>query len=304
MLGLVIGMVFLIVGAEMAGKGAKKTALAMGISPLFISLTLTAVLTSLPELAISLTSAFKSLWNGVLPGLVFSNSTGSMIFQGTISLAIIGLIRSFSFSHRINTDLKVAMFAAVLLTLFSIDGSIGRFDGAFLILFEIIYFRNIMKEVRKKSFKRPETAFLVSAIKGIMILSAGIILMIYSSSLVDDGARDLSAKFGWGDEVVGTITGYGTSFPELFFSATVLIFLGMQSAAVGNLVGSNSFIITVPIGLAALIVPQNANVLLAAYAFIVTALNYFLLRDSRITRLRALVLGLAVIPYLFLVLTF
>ena len=296
-------MVFLIAGAEMAGKGAKKTALAMGISPLFISLTLTAVLTSLPELAISLTSAFKSLWNGVLPGLVFANSTGSMIFQGTLSLAIIGMIRSFSFSHRINTDLKVAMFAALLLTLFSIDGHIGRFDGTALILFEIIYIRNIMGEVRKKSFKRPEAEFLVSAVKGILILSAGIIFMIYSSGLVVDGARDLALRFDWGDEIVGTITGYGTSFPELFFSATLLVFLGMQSAAIGNLVGSNSFIITVPIGLAALIVPQNANVLLAAYALIVTTLNYLLLRDSRITRIRAAILGLAIIPYLYLVFT-
>lgn len=304
MLGLIIGMVFLIVGAEMAGKGAKKTALAMGISPLFISLTLTAVLTSLPELAIAVTSAFKSLWNGVLPGLVFANSTGSMIFQGTLSLAIIGLIRSFSFSRRINTDLKVAMFAAVLLTLFSIDGSIGRFDGAFLILFEVVYLRNIIGAVRKKNFKRPEVAFLVNAIKGILILSAGIILMIYSSSFVVDGARDLSLKFGWGDEIVGTITGYGTSFPELFFSVTVLVFLGMQSAAIGNLVGSNSFILTVPIGLAALIAPQNANLMLAAYTCVVTALNYVLLRDSRITRIRALILGLAIIPYLYLVFTF
>ena len=274
------------------------------VNPLFISLSLTAVLTSLPELAISLSSAFKSLWNGVLPGLVFSNSVGSMIFQGTLSLCIIGLLKSFEFSHRIEIDLKAAMFAAALLTLFSLDGNIGRFDGAFLVMFEVVYLRNIVGEVRKTSQRKAEASFLVSALKGLMILVSGILMMVYSSGMVVDGAGTLSRQFGWDDEIVGTITGYGTSFPELFFSATALMFLGMNSAAIGNIIGSNSFILTVPLGLAALIVPQNAHFVLGAYTFLVTALNYFLLRDSRITRFRALLLGAAVIPYLYLIIAF
>ena len=164
MLKLLGGLALLILGAEFAGRGAKKTAIAFGVAPLFISLTLTTISTSMPELSISIMSALKSLTGPSMAGFIFANSVGSMIFQGTLSLGIIGLFRSFTFAKRVKNDLRAGLLAALLLVIVSSDGMIDRWDGILLLLFEILYMRNIVKSVRKKAGGEPEPLLKLSSI--------------------------------------------------------------------------------------------------------------------------------------------
>ncbi len=299
MLKLLGGLALLIFGAELAGRGAKKTAIALGVAPLFISLTLTTISTSMPELSISIMSAIKSLTGPSMQGFIFANSVGSMIFQGTLSLGIIGLFRSFTFAKRVKTDLRAGLLAALLLLIVSSDGIIDRLDGILLLLFEILYMRNIVKSVRKKAGGEPEPFAVIRMIQGGLFLLMGIVVMIISSKLVVDGAVDVSFALGLSEEHIGMLTGYGTSFPELFFSIAAL-FMGMENAAIGNLIGSNSYIITAPIGIAALMMPQTANVYMALYAFVVGLADYFLLRDSKLTKLKSVVFIFLSIPFIFM----
>ncbi len=58
-LKLIAGLFLLVIGAEALVKGASKIAVAIGISPLVIGLTIVAFGTSSPELAVSIGSAFE-----------------------------------------------------------------------------------------------------------------------------------------------------------------------------------------------------------------------------------------------------
>ena len=59
----VVGLGFLIIGAEALVRGASRMAAVLGISPLVIGLTVVAFGTSSPELAVSIKSALSSQAN-------------------------------------------------------------------------------------------------------------------------------------------------------------------------------------------------------------------------------------------------
>ena len=80
---LLIGAVVLILGSELLVWGARQLADALGVSDMVIGLTIVAVGTSLPELAVSLVSALKGEH-----GLAIGNLIGSNIFN---MLAVIGI---------------------------------------------------------------------------------------------------------------------------------------------------------------------------------------------------------------------
>lgn len=82
-LRIVAGLAALSVGAKSLVWGSESIAVALGVSNLIIGITIVAFGTSLPELAVSLTSARKGEY-----GLAFGNIIGS---NGFNSLAVIGI---------------------------------------------------------------------------------------------------------------------------------------------------------------------------------------------------------------------
>lgn len=80
---LVIGLVTLLVGAELLVSGAIDVARMMGVSEVVIGIVLVAFGTSLPELAVSISAVLKGEY-----GMVLGNIIGSNIFN---SLAVVGI---------------------------------------------------------------------------------------------------------------------------------------------------------------------------------------------------------------------
>lgn len=79
---LLIGFVTLLIGAELLVAGAESLARAFGVSDLVIGLTVVAIGTSLPELAVSVVSAIRGE-----TGIAIGNVVGSNVFN---LLAVIG----------------------------------------------------------------------------------------------------------------------------------------------------------------------------------------------------------------------
>jgi len=79
---LILGLAVLLLGANVLVWGAEEIARAMGVSDVIIGLTIVAVGTSLPELAVTLVSALKNEH-----GLAIGNVIGSNMFN---TLAVIG----------------------------------------------------------------------------------------------------------------------------------------------------------------------------------------------------------------------
>ncbi|MEJ2515143.1 MAG: calcium/sodium antiporter [Gammaproteobacteria bacterium] len=130
---LVVGLVVLLAGSNLLVWGAHNVAEAMGVSDLVIGLTLVAVGTSFPELAVSIVSALKQEHD-----LALGNIIGSNMFN---SLAVVGLaaaIRPATLEPELLT-LHLPVMIGVTLMLFAIaynlsgKSRIGRLEGAVLL---------------------------------------------------------------------------------------------------------------------------------------------------------------------------
>ncbi len=89
---LAVGLVTLLGGAELMVKGATDVARLMGVSELVLGVTVVAVGTSLPELAVAVAGALKREY-----GLVLGNVLGSNIFNLLAVIGIAGIIQPHSF---------------------------------------------------------------------------------------------------------------------------------------------------------------------------------------------------------------
>ncbi len=105
---LLSGVILLIYGSDYFIYGATQIALFFGISSYVIGLTLTALGTSLPELAVSIQSARKGKID-----FVIGNIIGSNIFNIAIAMSIAGLINSSAVKEEDFTrDIVVLLLAS------------------------------------------------------------------------------------------------------------------------------------------------------------------------------------------------
>lgn len=132
-LWLLVGLGTLLIGADMLVDGAIDIARTYGVSEVVIGITLVAIGTSLPELAVSLVSALKGEF-----GLAIGNIVGSNIFN---LLAVIGtavLIQPTALPHSV-LSLHIFVMVAFTLVLFAMTyeddgtGRVQRFEGLCLI---------------------------------------------------------------------------------------------------------------------------------------------------------------------------
>jgi cation:H+ antiporter len=130
---LALGLVVLLIGARMLVWGAHHIAVTLGVSDLIIGLTIVAVGTSLPELAVSIVSALKGEHD-----IALGNIIGSNMFN---CLAVIGpaaLIQPTGFSADI-LGLHLPVMIALTLILFVMTynftgaGRISRLQGGALL---------------------------------------------------------------------------------------------------------------------------------------------------------------------------
>ena len=131
---LVIGLVALLVGAELLVDAAINIAHALGVTELVIGIVLVALATSLPELAVSMVSALKGEY-----GLALGTIVGSNIFN---MLAVIGVAAVIEPAELPTSVLSLHIFVLVAFTLalfamtYDYDGKghISRLEGGALLV--------------------------------------------------------------------------------------------------------------------------------------------------------------------------
>ncbi|MEL7024303.1 MAG: calcium/sodium antiporter [Pseudomonadota bacterium] len=129
-----LGLVVLLIGAELLVRGATAIAISYGVSDLVIGVTLVAIGTSLPELAVSLISATKGE-----QGLAIGNIIGSNMFN---LLAVIGCAIVIQPTGVAPEVLSLHFFVMIALTLvlfamaynYSGAGRINQIEGAALLI--------------------------------------------------------------------------------------------------------------------------------------------------------------------------
>lgn len=256
---LVVGFVLLIKGADFFVEGSSSVAKRLRVPSIIIGLTIVAMGTSLPELAVSVTASMSG--NNAL---AVSNAVGSNIFNLMVVCGVCALFTPLAVDKgTLKREFPFSILCAILLCVFGYIGmTLGRVDGIiFCVLFAgfLAYMiRNALKarEGGEKILEEEAEEIKVLPVwKCVVYILGGIIAIKFGGDFVVDGASTIAAGFGLSQNLIGlTIVALGTSLPELVTSI-VAAKKNEVDMALGNVIGSNIFNILLILGVAAVISP-------------------------------------------------
>ena len=127
---VIIGLAGLVLGADMAVRGAVFIGERIGLSQAVIGLTIIAIGTSLPELATCVAAAVKGHHDITIGNLVGSNIFNTLLVTGTA-----GMVRPFGLAARLaGVDYWImVLVSAVFILMATLGRRIGRVDGTLLL---------------------------------------------------------------------------------------------------------------------------------------------------------------------------
>ena len=235
----------LAVGARFLVSHAAILAARWGVSELVIGLTVVALGTSAPELAVSLNAALAG--NG---DIAIANVIGSNIFNLGFILggcALFGVMPVAPILVRREGPILIVS-ATLLYVLITVDGQLGPLDAAALLgvlaVYLVLLFRGeepldepppeALAEAQSEAPGRPAWFHLAG-------LAASIGVVIGGSELLVEGATGLARLAGASDWLIGsTVVAAGTSTPELA-TALVAAMSGRAALGIGALIGTDIF---------------------------------------------------------------
>jgi cation:H+ antiporter len=261
-----------------------------------VGLTVVAIGTSLPELIVSMGAALSGQSE-----IALGNVVGSNIANIGLILGISGIIFPLAVQATLlRREIPLLIGVSILTLLLSLDGQIGRVDGAIMALSMIAFITGTVITARQEqqttsgSDDQPRDITLT---RMVISLVAGLLILLVASRLMVDGATHLARSFGVSELIIGmTLVAVGTSLPELVTSVTAA-FQKQSDIAVGNVVGSNIFNLLGILGSTAVVspIPINHGVLKidipVMIGFVVLLLPFLL--DRKLSKFEALIfLGL------------
>lgn len=247
---LTVGFVFLVKGADWFVEGAAGIAKKLGIPQLVIGLTIVAMGTSMPEAAVSITSALSGSAEISIGNVVGSNILNILIILGITAVLTNVRIQKTTFCYEIPFMIGIT----IILMAFGITGNqITFLEGILFWLLFLIFLGYLFVISKKGSVQDEEEIKELPLWKGVLGIIIGGILVVKGSDFAVEGATEIARYFGMSERFIGlTIVAFGTSLPELVTSVTAAR-RGNADIAIGNIVGSNIFNILFVIGTTALI---------------------------------------------------
>ena len=273
---LVVGMFFLIKGADWFVEGAAAIARSFHIPSLVIGLTLVSIGTSMPEFSVSLTSSLQGLND-----MSFGNIIGSNIFNTLVVIGVSACITPIVVSKDMQKyDLPILVGIYLLLTLFAFVISpnvINLWESIIIFSLTIFYTLFLILRSRKQPQVEEETKKRKWWINVILVI-VGLAGIILGGNLVVNNASSIAMKLGMSELLVGlTIVAVGTSLPELVTSI-VAAKKGENDIAIGNAIGSSIFNVVLILGFCSMFAPAKVEFssLLDVIVMIISAVVIFL----------------------------
>ncbi|MDG2072733.1 MAG: calcium/sodium antiporter [Pseudomonadales bacterium] len=259
---VLIGIVILVFSADKFVEGAAVTAKNFGLPPLLIGMLVIGFGSSMPEMVISFLAAYEGN-----PGLALGNAIGSNISNIAMILGVTAVMSPIAVASTvIHRELPLMLVVTGLAAaLIYFDGTLDKIDGVvlmgiFIAVMSWTIYQGIhepkdhLADVVEQEYK--ETLPLKT---GIIFLVAGLIALIISSRILVWGGVDIAQRLGISDLIIGlTIVATGTSLPELA-SSIAAVRKNEHELALGNVIGSNMFNISIVIGIAALVSPSAVD---------------------------------------------
>ena len=317
---LIIGLVLILVGANILTDGASALAKKWGMSDLIVGLTIVAFGTSAPELVISIMSAAEGN-----SGIAVGNVVGSNIFNICAIIGITALVTPVKVSKGImRTDIPLVILSALVLLVMGnnilLDGAqaniLTRTNGIILLLFFAIFMYHTFNAAKNPTLNESDDDADKSPVKEMPLLKSiiwivgGLAGLIFGGDLFVDGASGIASAMGVSDAVIGlTIVAIGTSLPELATSVTAAL-KGKTAIALGNVIGSNIFNIFLVLGCSATVSPLlfgsvgNVDLLVLTITSLLFWVFGYVYKERTITRIEGGLLLACYIAYMtYIVLT-
>ena len=251
---LIFGSTMLYLGSEWIVKGGIGVAERYGISTIVIGLTVVAFGTSLPELLVSLNAAFQGS-----SSLAIGNAIGSNIANVGLVLSLSAFIFPITMNYSlIRRDISVYLFSCAVFVIFSLDGRLSKFEGAFFVntlLFYIIYSikKPVKNDIDLEDFNGGNMGEMF------LFIIFGIVGLALGADLFVEGSVFIARYFGISEVVIGmSIVAFGTSLPELATSA-MAAYKKESAISIGNIIGSNIFNILCVLGVTSVVQPLSAK---------------------------------------------
>ncbi|MCI5667518.1 MAG: calcium/sodium antiporter [Oscillospiraceae bacterium] len=290
---LLAGFVLLIKGADFFVEGAASLARRLRIPSLVVGLTIVAIGTSAPELAVSISASL-----GGQNSMAVSNVIGSNVFNLLGVLGVCALIIPLGVTRDIlRRDYPVSIAVSVLFFLMLLfvgaAGEITLWEALLLIALLIGYVCwTVMSALKNRSAADEAAPVKFVWWKCAVFIVAGVAGIVFGGNLVVDHASALGSAIGMSDSLVGlTICAVGTSLPELVTSVAACR-KGENDMAIGNVVGSNILNVLCILGVSGAISPitvsgadlGNTLVDFGVYVVVCVLTYVFCLTQKRITR--------------------
>jgi cation:H+ antiporter len=268
-LQLAAGLAVLLLGGHLLVHGAVTIALLARLSTAVVALTVVAMGTSLPELAVSLDAAARHSTD-----IAYGNIIGSCIFNIGAILGVAALVKPIPVRREtIRFEYPVMAFAALLAVILARDGRVDRLDGVVLIA-ALAIFVGAMIVFAKRGFPVGEAEALERDVRraarlregaarawgiNILYVLVGVVALIGGADLAVGGGVGIARELGVQERIIGlTVIAMGTSLPE-FATSVVAMAQGENEIALGNVVGSNIFNVLAILGITATIIPVPVN---------------------------------------------
>ena len=259
---LIVSLVGIVFGADFLVAGAVSIARKFKVSDFVIGAAIVGVGTSMPELVVSFIGAV----NGNAD-VAIGNVVGSNIFNVLGILGLTAVLFPVAVDKKnMKFEIPLCIGVSVLLTLLvfnffnGAEATIGRVDGVvLLLLFAFFMWYSFRRDRNEAIVEEPSQEDATPLWKAVLKVVGGLALLITSCDFFVDNAVLIAKSFGVNDAFISlTLIACGTSLPELAASLAAAVKKNTQ-LALGNIVGSNIFNMTLILGLSSQVMPMTSS---------------------------------------------
>lgn len=309
-LWIVAGLVLILVGSDWLVDGASGVARKYGISEFVIGMTIVGIGTSMPELVSSLISAIQGHGD-----MALGNVTGSNICNILLILGVTALISPIKYTRsNIRKDIPFAILVSLFLIVmlyncFGLFGEMGtpgisRVDALYLLSIFAVFMIDSFKTAKNGAEEEDASVKHMPMGKAIIYVLLGLAGLIFGGQVFVDHTVSIAERFHVSEAFISiTLMAVGTSLPELA-TCVVAAMKGKNQLALGNVIGSNVFNISLIIGTSAAISPfeiqsiSAVDMVMVVVVVVLLWLAAFTFKKKKLDRVEGAIFLLAYIAYI------
>ena len=309
-LWIVAGLVMILVGSDWLVDGASGVARKYGISEFIIGMTIVGIGTSMPELVSSVISAVQGHGD-----MALGNVTGSNICNILLILGVTALISPIKYTRsNIRKDVPFAILVSLFLIVmlynsFGLFGEMGtpgisRVDALYLLSIFAVFMIDSFRSAKNGTGEEVEVVKPMPMGKAVVFILLGLAGLVFGGRVFVDHTVSIAERFHVSEAFISiTLMAVGTSLPELA-TCVVAAMKGKNQLALGNVIGSNIFNISLIIGTSAVISPfeiqsiSTVDMAMVMVAVVLLWLAAFTFKKKALDRVEGALFLLAYVAYI------